>query len=202
MGHLKEALKAVAAILLQQLPDMLAVLGRFPAEQEGGKASAADGSAVRVGAVPRAGGMIQQIAHAFKIIAGRQIDSFGAPDDLLKERGKAQMIDFIVLHKESYQVSRTPPAIVRIQQDGALQTAAPPSKNLGKLLKWTVHTLEIFWWGEDHCGPADVDPEDAESPLWSAHVEYSNGETQDMGSVYDLPDNVLELLFALTELFE
>ena len=112
------------------------------------------------------------------------------------------MIDFIVLHKESYQVSRTPPAIVRIQQDGALQTAAPPSKNLGKLLKWTVHTLEIFWWGEDHCGPADVDPEDAESPLWSAHVEYSNGETQDMGSVYDLPDNVLELLFALTELFE
>ena len=58
---------------------MLAVLGRFPADQEGGKASAADGSAVRVGAVPRAGGMIQQIAHAFKIIAGRQIDSFGAP---------------------------------------------------------------------------------------------------------------------------
>ena len=104
--------------------------------------------------------------------------------------------------KESYQVNRTPPAVVHIQQDGAPQTVSPPSKILAKLLKWTVHTLEIFWWGEDHCGPADVDPEDAESPLWSAHVEYSNGETQDMGSVYDLPDNVLELLFALTELFE
>ena len=29
--------------------------------------------------------------------------------------------------KESYQVSRTPPAVVRIQQDGAPQTVSPPS---------------------------------------------------------------------------
>ena len=104
--------------------------------------------------------------------------------------------------KESYQVSRTPPAVVRIQQDGAPQTVSPPSKILAKLLKWTVHTLEIFWWGEDYCGPADVDSEDAESPLWSAHVEYSNGEIQDMGSADDVPDPVLELLSALAELFE
>ena len=79
---------------------------------------------------------------------------------------------------------------------------SPPSKILAKLLKWTVHTLEIFWWGEDYCGPADVDSEDAESPLWSAHVEYSNGEIQDMGSAGDVPDPVLELLSALAELFE
>ena len=104
--------------------------------------------------------------------------------------------------KESCQVSRTPPVVVRTQQDGISQVIEPPPKILAKLLKWTVHTLEIFWWGEDYCGPADVDSEDAESPLWSAHVEYSNGEIQDMRSAYALPDNVLELLFALTELFE
>ena len=104
--------------------------------------------------------------------------------------------------KESYQVSQTPPAIVHIQQDGTFQAVSPPPKILAKLLKWTVHTLEIFWWGEDYCGPADVDPEDAESPLWNVHVEYSNGEIQDMGSADDVPDPVLELLSALVELFE
>ena len=82
------------------------------------------------------------------------------------------------------------------------QAIVPPSKILAKLLKWTVHTLEIFWWGEDYCGLADVDSEDAESPLWSAHVEYSNGEIQDMESADDVPDPVLELLSALAELFE
>ena len=104
--------------------------------------------------------------------------------------------------RESYQVSRTSSAVVRIQQDGTSQTVSPPPKILNKLLKWTVHTLEIFWWGEDYCGPADVDPEDAESPLWNVHVEYSNGEIQDMGSADDVPDPVLELLSALAELFE
>ena len=103
---------------------------------------------------------------------------------------------------ESYQVSRTPPAVVRTQEDGTPQTVSPPPKILAKLLKWTVHTLEIFWWREDYCGPADVDSEDAESPLWSAHVEYSNGEIQDMESADDVPDPVLELLSALAELFE
>lgn len=104
--------------------------------------------------------------------------------------------------RESYQVSRTSSAVVRIQQDGTSQTVSPPPKILAKLLKWTVHTLEIFWWREDYCGPADVDSEDAESPLWSAHVEYSNGEIQDMESADDVPDPVLELLSALAELFE
>lgn len=102
--------------------------------------------------------------------------------------------------KESYQVSRTPPAIVRIQRDGAPQTVSPPPKILAKLLKWTVHTMEIFWWGEDYCGPADAGQE--ETSLWSVHVEYSNGEMQDMGSADDPPDQVLELVSALAEFFE
>lgn len=119
-------------------------------------------------------------------INGEICDSFGDP----------------VYVNESYQVSRTPPTVVRTQEDGAPQTIAPPPKILTKLLKWTVHTLEIFWWVEDYCAPVDVEQEDVDSPLWSVHVEYSNGEVQDMESADDLPDHVLELLFALAELFE
>lgn len=89
-------------------------------------------------------------------IGGEICDSFGDP----------------VYVKESYQVSRTPPAIVRIQQDGSSQTIAPPSKILAKLLKWTVR------------------------------VKYSNGEIQDTKSADDMPGHVLELLSALAELFE
>jgi len=50
----------------------------------------------------------------------------------------------LVYVSESYQISRTPPAIVCIQQEGSRQTVEPPSKILAKLLKWTVHMLEIF----------------------------------------------------------
>ena len=61
--------------------------------------------------------------------------------------------------------------------------------------------LEIFWWDEDYCGPSDTGLEE-ETSIWSVHVEYSNDEVQDMESADDLPDHVLELLFALAELFE
>ena len=103
---------------------------------------------------------------------------------------------------ESYQISRIPPAVIRIQEDGLRQKVEPPPKILAKLLKWTVHTLEIFWWGDDYCCPADVEPADEEPPLWSVHVEYSNGEVQDVRSADDVPDPVLELFYAVSELFE
>lgn len=111
--------------------------------------------------------------------------------------------DSLVHIKERYQVSRTPPMIVRTQQDGLCETAEPPPKILSKLLKWTVHTLEIFWWEQDFCCPSGIEWEDEESlPVWYTHVEYSNGEVQDIQSGDSLPDNVLELLFALAEFFE
>ena len=103
--------------------------------------------------------------------------------------------------KESYQVSRIPPLIVRTLQDGTHQAIEPPSKILAKLLKRTVHTLEIPWWEEDYCNPVGIGLEN-EPSLWSVHVKYSNGEIQDMESTDDLPDYVFELLSALTELFE
>jgi len=103
---------------------------------------------------------------------------------------------------ESYQVSRTPPTVIHIQGDGLRQTVEALPKILSKLLKWTVHTLEIFWWDDDYCCPADVEPADEEPPLWSVHVEYFNDEVQDTGSADDIPDPALELFCALSELFK
>lgn len=103
--------------------------------------------------------------------------------------------------KEIYQISRTPPTIMRMQKDGKHQTIELSPKVLAKLLRWTVHTLEIFWWREDYCGPSDADPEE-ENFLWRVHVEYTNGEIQDTGSADDTPDHVLELLSALTDFFK
>lgn len=103
--------------------------------------------------------------------------------------------------KETYQINRTPPTIIHIQRDGTRQTVELSPKVLAKLLKWTVHTLKIFWWGEDHCGSSDVAPEE-KNFLWRVHVEYTNGEIQDTGSADDIPDHVFELLSALTEFFK
>lgn len=106
----------------------------------------------------------------------------------------------LVYIKETYQVSRTPPVIICTQQDGTQQTISPSPKILTKLLRWIVHSLEIFWWGEDYCGSVDIEPK-GETLLWNVHVEYSNGEIQNIGSEDDIPDPMLELLSALAELF-
>lgn len=108
----------------------------------------------------------------------------------------------LVYVNESYHVNRMPPAIICTQQDELCQRAEPPSKILAKLLKWIVHTLEIYWWEQDFCSSDDDEPEDVEAPLWSVHVEYSNGDVQDMKSADDLPDHVLELLSVLSEFFD
>ena len=104
--------------------------------------------------------------------------------------------------REDYQICRTPPAITRIQEDGALQTVEPPSKIPAKLLKWTAHTLEIYCWGQDYCAPTGGDFGDAQPPVWIVHVECSNGEVQDAASADMLPDHVEELLSTLSEFFE
>ncbi len=103
--------------------------------------------------------------------------------------------------KESYFVSRKPPSITRTQQYGEGQTVEPQSKALAMLLKWTVHTLEIFCWEQDFCCPVDVEADD-EAPLWSVHVEYGNGEIQDSASSDYIPDKVIELFIALSDFFE
>lgn len=101
---------------------------------------------------------------------------------------------------ENYRITRMPPAIIRAQKDGSIQTVEPQPKELSKLLKWTVHTLEIFCWEQDYCDPFDI--EMGEPVTWRVHVEYSNGEIQDTESAGGIPDRLDELLFSLSEFFE
>ena len=103
---------------------------------------------------------------------------------------------------KNYRVTRTPPAIVRTQEDGSIQTAVPQPRELSKLLKWTVHTLEIFCWEQDFCEPFDIELDEPEPVTGRIHVEYSNGEIQDTESTNGIPDRLDELLFSLSEFFE
>lgn len=104
--------------------------------------------------------------------------------------------------KEHYQIIRTPPVITCTREDGLIQTAEPQPKKLAKLLKWTVHTLEIFCWEQDFCDCFDIELDEPEPVTWRIHVEYSNGEIQDTESTGGIPDRLEELLFALSEFFE
>lgn len=58
---------------------------------------------------------------------------------------------------ENYRITRMPPAIIRAQKDGSIQTVEPQPKELSELLTWTVHTLEIFCWEQDYCDPFDIE---------------------------------------------
>ncbi len=99
---------------------------------------------------------------------------------------------------------------------------------MAKLLRYIVHTLEIFMWEQDYSLLPDQDDflidllpeyrfemedleEDTEdminepegSPTWRVQVEYSNHTVQDISSYDDcLPDRPEELYFSLLEYFE
>ena len=98
---------------------------------------------------------------------------------------------------------------------------------MAKLLRYIVHTLEIFMWEQDYCLNPDEDDfftdilleegsyaDDLEEkedlsteslgrPFWQVRVEYSNHTVQDI-SCYDdyLPERPEELYFSLLEYFE
>lgn len=97
-----------------------------------------------------------------------------------------------------------------------------------KLLRYIVHTLEVFMWGEDYslmtnegtfsddliAGEVfDVDDSGQDEgvqekeldgrPSWRVQVEYTNHTTQDVSSYDDyLPERPEELYFCLLEYFE
>lgn len=97
-----------------------------------------------------------------------------------------------------------------------------------KLLRYIVHTLEIFMWEQDYCLNPDEDdfftdippeediyvddlekkeegfPTEPEGrPFWQAQVEYSNHTVQNIFSYEDyLPDHPEELYLSLLEYFE
>lgn len=115
--------------------------------------------------------------------------------------------------------------------DGAEQSITLEKQQMAKLLRWTVHTLEVFMWPEDYdlspddlffdgplldllpeYWPEDLDKEDAdEDPeddtpetevRWRVQIKYADETTQDIVSYQDfLFDKPAELLFALLEYF-
>lgn len=100
---------------------------------------------------------------------------------------------------------------------------------MAKLLRWAVHSLEIFMWNEDYCSEPDefdydpyfpdwdeddledVKPEEPAESIelnpseitWRVQISYNNGEQQDTrcGDEY-LPDRVEELHLRLLGYFE
>lgn len=100
---------------------------------------------------------------------------------------------------------------------------------MAKLLRYIVHTLEIFMWEQDYClrsdnedydpfldGEEDFFMDDLEDelevqlpkepegrPSWQVQVEYSNHTVQDTSSYEDyLSERPEELYFSLLEYFE
>lgn len=119
-----------------------------------------------------------------------------------------------------------------LNSNGQEQTITLEQDKMRKLLKWMVHSLEIFMWAQDYCGTSDpdnveldyLDDEDEPGdfdlaqlvdsisiqveytnpiPVWKVHAEYSNHTVQDT-SCYDgdILDKVEELYLKLLEYFQ
>lgn len=114
------------------------------------------------------------------------------------------------------------------QAESGEQSVALEGGQMAKLLRYIVHTLEIFMWEQDYCLKPDEDdyftdilfdedlygddleeigedmPTEPEGrPSWRAQVEYSNHTVQDISSYEDyLPERPEELYLSLLEYFE
>ena len=92
---------------------------------------------------------------------------------------------------------------VTLTQFDESETVMLDQKSMNKLLKHIVHYYEVFCWDEDYCMEAEEEtPTENVFPIWKLHVEYLNGEVQDMQSVEYLPDKVEELAEELLGYFE
>ena len=112
------------------------------------------------------------------------------------------------------------------ETDGVERSMELDGGKMSTLLRWTIHTLEIFMWPEDYdldpaslsgCfqddweGDADDDPPDEDIALmepereasWRVWIEYADNTTQEILSYQDcLMDRPEELYLALLEYFE
>lgn len=107
-----------------------------------------------------------------------------------------------------FEVNRRNTTISMREDDQTTSVTLQPAE-MSKLLKWMVHSLEIFCWPEDY-GPStpgndddwedweedeDSDAEDDALPVcWQIDITYRNGESQQVSSPYSSPDRVLELV--------
>ena len=101
-----------------------------------------------------------------------------------------------------------------LSASGTEQSITLEKKQMAKLLRWAIHTLEIFMWEEDYDLSPDEDlfedddleaeePEPDTKIYWRVLLEYANKTSQEIVSyqdnLYDKPD---ELYFALREYFD
>ena len=101
-----------------------------------------------------------------------------------------------------------------LSASGTEQSITLEKKQMAKLLRWAIHTLEIFMWEEDYDLSPDEDlfedddleaeePEPETKIYWRVLLEYANKTSQEIVSyqdnLYDKPD---ELYFALREYFD
>ncbi len=112
--------------------------------------------------------------------------------------------------------------------DSMEQSITLESGQMAKLVRYIVHTLEVFMWGQNYSLMTDEDTfsddflageifdgfepgengvfqekEPEGRPSWRVRVEYTNHTTQDMSSYDDyLPERPEELYFCLLEYFE
>ncbi|MCI8537247.1 MAG: hypothetical protein HFF18_01085 [Oscillospiraceae bacterium] len=112
--------------------------------------------------------------------------------------------------------------------DGVVQSLTLDGKKISTLLRWVVHSLEIFMWEEDYrlapdgsdlffeTSPEDWDddfedftadevpaPKPGEDICWKVQIEYTDHTSQEIVSYQDyLSDRPEELYLALLEYFE
>ena len=108
-----------------------------------------------------------------------------------------------------FEVSRRNATISMREDDQTTSVKLQPA-DMNKLLKWMVHTLEIFCWQEDYVASSSDDAdedmeewaddeagdaEDNDLPIcWQLDITYRNDENQQVSSPYSAPDRVLELV--------
>lgn len=123
-------------------------------------------------------------------------------DDIYDEYGDPIELNAV------FEVSRRNATISMRENDQTTSVKLQPAE-MSKLLKWMVHTLEIFCWQEDY-GPSasdeyddleeweedeDTNVEGDDLPVcWQLDITYRNDEVQQVSSPYSAPDRVLELV--------
>lgn len=158
---------------------------------------------------------------------GGQRSSTAMHYQVAKDHGFTDIADFVVLDEDG-SVSLPVKGGTRLTEN--LVGAHFPEYDgyLAKLLRYIVHTLEIFMWEQDYCLNPDEDdfftdilpeegiyiddleekeealPAEPEGrPSWQVHIEYSNHTVQDICSYEDyLPDRPEELYLSFMEYFE
>ncbi|MCI8785550.1 MAG: hypothetical protein HFI84_02690 [Eubacterium sp.] len=150
--------------------------------------------------------------------------SFEVHTEVYDEYGDMELADRrFTLGRKSRILSMTD-----FHADYTEQSVTLEGKQMAKLLRYIVHTLEVFMWEKDYSLMTDADdfldeffskeefeedePEDRGEvqqkepegrPSWRVQVEYTNHTAQDISSYDDyLPERPEELYFLLLEYFE